>query len=76
MPDQQRSDETPEPMPDPAGRVPEPPEPPSFRDWQHRLGPRNQPGSPTSPGGFLYLGMELPRPAKAPPPSPEEPPAE
>jgi len=76
MTDQPPRDETPQPMPDVAGQAPEPPESPAFRDWQHRLGPRNQPGSPTSPGNFLYLGMELRRPKKAPPPSPESPPSE
>ena len=77
MTDQPSWDETPQPTPDAAGQAPQQPqspesgdwEPPAFRDWQHRLGPRHQPGSPTSPGNFLYLGSELRRPPKAPPPS-------
>lgn len=76
MPDQPPRDETPQPTPDPAGQVPDQEETPAFRDWQHRLGPKNQPGSPTSPGGFLYMGMELPRPPKTAPPPPESPPSE
>lgn len=76
MSDQPFRDETPQPMPDAAGQAPEPPpESPAFRDWQHRLGPRHQPGSPTSPGNFLYLGSEIPR-AKARPRSPEPPPSQ
>ena len=65
-----------EPTSDAAGQSPEPPEQPAFRDWQHRLGPRHQPGSPTSPGNFLYLGSELPRPTKKAPPPPEPPPSQ
>lgn len=73
MTDQQPWDETQQREPDAAGQTPQSAESPPFKDWQHRLGPRHQPGSPTSPGNFLYLGMELPRPKKAPPPSPEPP---
>lgn len=74
MTDQPPMDETPQPMPDGPERAQEPQEP-AFKDWQHRLGPRHQPGNPTSPGNFLYLGMELPRRRKAAPPPPEPPPS-
>ena len=74
MTDQPR-DEMPQ-SPEAGEPASEPPESqPAFRDWQHRLGPRNQPGSPTSAGGFLYMGMELRRPKKPPPSSPEPPPS-
>ena len=72
MSDELPRDENPQPMPDAAGQGSQP-EPPAFRDWQHRLGPRHLPGSPTSQGNFLYLGMELRKPRKAPP-SGESPP--
>ena len=69
MTDQPSWDETPQqPTPDAAEQRPDPSDTPAFKDWQHRLGPRHQPGSPTSPGNFLYLGSELRRPPKAPPP--------
>ena len=75
MTEQQPSrDEMPQPMPDDAGQPTE--EAPAFRDWQNRLGPRHQPGSPTSPGNFLYLGREIPRPQQPPPPRREPPPSE
>ena len=74
MTDQPPRDETPRSTPDYAGQASGAPDIPPFKDWLHRLGPRHQPGSPTSPGNFLYLGMELPRRRKAPPPSPEPPP--